>query len=618
MIAPKRGGSAGQIADPTSPPTVANGKRRRVGAKRLPVGDRRPRGRSRDSASTGRLAVVSPFNHSEQEMLRATVTESPIALTVVDADGVALLWNPAAERLFGWSAEEVVGHPLRIIDARTRREHDRLRHAALGGRDGLEVEVRRRHRDGHLVDVALSTVGLHDPDGRITTILATYQDRTGPKAAEAELIRRAHQDDLTGLINRHGLLEQLRKLQARRRRQVAVVALDLDHFKDVNDTVGHAMGDQVLTAFARRLVNSVRPSDVVARLEGATFGVLMVGISPSHLEPVVGRLLAAVSQRYGVAGHETALQVTAGVVSCSPADDPAEGVRRAEVAMHYAKQVSRGGVQVLDEALERTFLEQIQLSAGLLDAADQDELVLHFQPIMASDSGEMVGVEALVRWLHPTRGLLGPIQFISLAEQNGSISAIGRWVLHQACAALQHWTETEPRASHLTVSVNLSVAQLQDRDLVRDVKEALERSGLTPERLQLEITESVLSTDPEYASRTLEQLRDLGVRLAIDDFGTGNSSLSALQRYPFRILKIDRSFVGRIGVRPEDDTIVTATLALAHGLGLMVVAEGVETQEQAEFLTRAGCEQLQGYLFARPAPASVIRTLLAGRARGST
>jgi diguanylate cyclase (GGDEF)-like protein/PAS domain S-box-containing protein len=547
---------------------------------------------------------------AEQELLRATVTGSPTALVVADLNGVALLWNPAAERLFGWSAAEVVGRPLHLIEFSSRGESHRLRRGAAAGRDVFEVQARRRHRDGHMVEVAVSTVGLHDPSGRVIAVLGTYQDITERKAAEDELVRQAHRDDLTGLVNRRGLLEELQHLQSGRRRRFAVVAFDLDHFKHVNDAFGRAVGDEVLAVFARRLVNSVRPGDVVARLEGALFAVLMMGVEPRALESTVGRLLAAVTQRYDVAGQQTAVKVTGGVAGCSRLEEPAEMVRRAEVALHYAKRVSRGGFQVLDEALDRAFLDRGWLAAHLLDAADRGELRLHFQPIVAAVSREIVGMEALVRWMHPERGLLGPNEFIGLAEESGSISSIGRWVLREACATLKHWTEAEPAAAHLSVSVNLSVAELQDRNLVKDVAEALKRSGLAPERLHLEVTESVLSTDPEAASRALAQLRDLGVWLVIDDFGTGHSSLTALQRFPFRVLKIDRSFVGGIGIRTADETIVTATLALAHGLGLSVVAEGVETPEQAEFLTRGGCEELQGYLCGRPAPAAVIQPLL--------
>ncbi|MGC2295598.1 MAG: EAL domain-containing protein [Candidatus Dormiibacterota bacterium] len=267
---------------------------------------------------------------------------------------------------------------------------------------------------------------------------------------------------------------------------------------------------------------------------------------------------------------------------------------------------------MLDDQLDRAFLERAELSGRLLDAVERNELRLHFQPIIVAASGEVAGIEALVRWQHPERGLLGPDEFIGLAEESGSISTIGRWVLREACATLKRWIPTEPNSNALVVSVNLSMAELEDPDLVGDVEQALHKSGLAPERLHLEVTESVLGTDPELAARVLTQLHDLGVWLAIDDFGTGNSSLTALQRFPFQVLKIDRSFVNGIGVRSKDDTIVTATLALAHGLGLSVVAEGVETHEQADFLRSGGCEELQGYLFGRPAPEALIAPLLEG------
>jgi diguanylate cyclase (GGDEF)-like protein/PAS domain S-box-containing protein len=548
---------------------------------------------------------------ADHELLAATVMGSPNALVVADLGGIAMLWNPAAERLFGWSAAEVVGQPLHLIEFSSRGESLRLRRGAAAGHSVVEVQSQRRHRDGRLVDVAVSTVGLHNPHGRIIAVLGTYQDVTERKAAQEELVRQAQRDDLTGLANRRGLLEELQHLQCGRRRRFTVVALDLDHFKHVNDAFGRGVGDQVLALFAQRLLNSVRPGDVVARLEGAFFAVLMVGISAPALESKVKRLLEAVSGRYQVAGHQAAVKVTGGVATCSKLEEPAEMLRRAEVALQYSKRVSRGGFQVLDEALDRAFLDRSWLAARLLDAADQNQLRLHFQPIVAAGSRELVGVEALVRWEHPERGLLGPGEFIHLAEESGSISSIGRWVLRESCATLKQWTDAEPAAAHLPVSVNHSVAELQDRNMVEEVAEALKRSGLAPERLHVEVTESVLSTDPEAAARALARLRDLGVCLVIDDFGTGNSSLTALQRFPFRVLKIDRSFVGGIGIRSADETIVTATVALAHGLGLSVVAEGVETTEQAEFLTRAGCEELQGYLLGRPAPANVIQRLLA-------
>jgi diguanylate cyclase (GGDEF)-like protein/PAS domain S-box-containing protein len=553
---------------------------------------------------------VDALGLSEQELLRATVWNSPIAYGVADSAGRILLWNPAAERMFGWKAGEVLGGPPPIADKEATVPFESLFEQTLAGDGVVEVEVQCRHRDGHGLDVELSTVPLRDTGGEVAGVLATFTDITRRKVAEAELVRNANQDDLTGLLNRRGLVEQLRQTRARRKRQVAVIALDIDHFKNINDTFGRPAGDQLLDAVGKRLWGYVRPGDIVARLEGAAFAVLMLGVGPADLEHLVARLFAIVSERYAVAGHEVTARVTGGVAVCAGSDDPTEVLRRAEVALYHAKRVNRGGFQVLDDQLDRAFQERAELSGRLLDAVDRDELRLHFQPIIVAASGEVAGIEALVRWQHPQRGLLGPDQFIGLAEESGSISSIGRWVLREACATLKRWIETEPTASDLVVSVNLSMAELEDPNLVGDVEQALKQSGLAAERLHLEVTESVLSTDPELAARVLTELHDLGVWLAIDDFGTGNSSLTALQRFPFQVLKIDRSFVNGIGVRRKDDTIVTATLALAHGLGLSVVAEGVETQEQAEFLRDGGCEELQGYLFGRPAPAAVITPLL--------
>ena len=574
-------------------------------------GHRTPRRQNRPAS--GPAGGVSALDLSEHELLRAVVTGSPMALTVVDPDGIALLWNPAAELLFGWKVSEVVGSKLPVIDAGSQQEFDRIRNGTISGRPVHEVNTQRRHRDGHPIDVAISTVPMHDPDGRVIAVLGAFQDITARKATEAELVRQAHQDELTGLLNRRGFLEEVGSILKGRRRHSTALALDLDRFKVVNQALGHAIGDQVLCAFAQRLANALRPNDLVAHLEGDSFAVLMLGIAPPDVESVVTRGFDRLGDRYVVEGHEVVLRASGGVAACSRHDDPAEALRRAGVALHQAKHVSPGGFQILDEAVDSAFVERAELSAQLAGAAERGELRLHFQPIVSAASGRVRGVEALVRWEHPEHGLLGPGQFISLAEETGSISAIGRWVLQQSCDTLREWTTTEPAAARMTVSVNVSVVQLQDRELVNDVREALEQAGLAPERLHLEVTESVLSTDPESAARVMVQLRDLGVTLVIDDFGTGNSTLTALRRFPFQILKIDQSFVSGIGVRTEDSTIVAATLALAHGLGLTVVAEGVETLAQAEFLTRNRCEELQGYLLGRPVPPDVMKPLLSRR-----
>ncbi len=550
---------------------------------------------------------------SEHELLQATVTRSPTALTVIDISGRVLIWNPAAERLFGYSAAEVVGGEVPIVGEEGRRQSQRILRAVKQGKDILGLDAIRRHKDGHPINVAISTVALHDSRGKVAALIGAYEDLTARRAAEAELIHQAQVDELTGLHNRNGLLELLRQSRPSHRSQLAVIALDLDHFKQVNDALGHPLGDRVLSAFAERLRNSVRPGDAVARLEGALFAVLMSAVDPGAVESVVERLVRSVTQAYLVEGHEVELRVTAGVALQYRRESPAEVVRRSSVALHYAKQVSRGGFQVLDDALDHAFQERVALSTGLRGAAQRGELRLHYQPIVSATTGLSVGVEGLVRWLHPTRGLLAPSQFISIAEETGSISQIGRWVLHQACVTLRQWSDAEAAAADIGMAVNLSVPQLQDRELVEDVRAALQHSGLDPERLRLEVTESVLITDPASAARALGQLRELGVTLAIDDFGTGNSSLTALQRLPFQVLKIDRSFVNGIGIRQADTTIVGATLALAHGLGLRVVAEGVERPDQADFLIKEGCEELQGYLLGRPEPAGLTLRLLRRR-----
>ena len=549
-----------------------------------------------------RPAVLGP-DLSEHELLRAVVAQSPVALTIVDPAGVAMLWNPASEGVFGWSAQEVIGHRLPTLDPVSEVEHDEIRTRTLNGAHVLDHETQRRHRDGRLIDVAISTVPLRDPGGRTVAVLGIFRDITKRKGIEAELIRQAQHDELTGLLNRRGLTERMGGLAARREGvHGAIAVLNLGRLKEVNDSLGLAVGDEVLCVFAKRLARAVRPSDVVARLDGDTFVVAMSRILAGNVEAAVTRVLDRLGSHYRVGGHELDVDVTAGAAAYGDLDAPEEALRRAAVALHQAKLQPHGRFHILQAADDRAFVERIELAVQLSDAAERGELRLHFQPIVSAASGLVTGAEALVRWEHPERGLLSPGQFIQLAEETGSISKIGCWVLDEACRALAGWVAGDPAPAQLSVSVNLSVAQMLDPDLVPHVAEAVANCGLSPDHLHLEVTESVLSTAPEVAAGVLDQLHSLGVKLAIDDFGTGNSSLTALSRFPFQILKVDQSFVSGIGVRPGDETIVVATIGLAHGLGLTVVAEGVETEAQREFLVQHGCDALQGYLLGRPEP----------------
>ena len=550
---------------------------------------------------------------SEHELLGAVIAGSPVALYVVDASGVVALWNPAAERLYGWRSVEAVGRRLPIVDEDSAAEFERLLRRTLGGRRVLDVRTRRRHRDGRLVDVAISTVPLRDGSGRISGVLGVSRDLSDYTAAQGELVRQAAHDDLTGLYSRRAFLEQVQGALPQMAPSAGILHLDIDDFHTVNDAHGHPTGDRLLRAVATRLSHTLRSSDVVARLGGDEFAALLPHVTPAELAAQVSDVFERLRAHFVVDGHHLAISFSGGVVLGGPTDMAAELIRQADVALSRAKRLSRGGFQVFDAAMHRAFTERVELSTRLARAAERGELVLHYQPIASVATGEVTGVEALVRWAHPERGLLAPDAFIPLAEETGSIGSIGGWVLRAACAALQGWTGTSPQAAALTVSVNISAIQLQDPNWADSVLAALRQSRLDPSRLELEVTESALSADPGAAAAILGRLRQMGVRLAIDDFGTGHSSLTALRRYPFTSLKIDRSFVGGIHTGSDDNAIVAASLALARTIGLTTIAEGVETQEQLDFLARNGCDALQGYYLSPPVPADAIPALLADR-----
>lgn len=540
---------------------------------------------------------------SEHEVLRAVVAELPVALTAVDVGANVVLWNPAAHRLLGWTEEEVLGHRLPTVSKSHEREFRRLLKLSLDTGEGVdEVETLRQHRDGRAIPVLVSTAALWDNAGQVTGVLASYQDVRDRKRIESKLRRQANHDELTGLYNRRGFLERLQKLLSQRKGDTAIFSLDLDDFKAVNDTLGHPVGDQLLKAFAKRLRSAVRPGDLVARVGGDEFVVVMGGISRAGLEATAKRLFDQLGHRYVIGEREVVTAVTGGVALCRGPSESDHAVSRADIALYHAKHISPGRYQVIDAKMHNTFADRSEFAGQLAEAAERGELRLHFQPLVAAGTGWMTGVEALVRWARPRRRLVYPDQFIVLAEQTGSVTGIGRWVLRQACATLRGWEETDPAVKALMMSVNLSVVQLRDPQLPDEVQQILDQYQLEAGRLCLEVTESALSADPDAEASVLNRLRNLGVHLAMDDFGTGNSSLTALRRFPFDILKIDRSFVSGIGAGEEDSAIVAATISLGQALGLKTVAEGVETEAQAAFLVRNGCDELQGYLFGRPVP----------------
>ena len=424
----------------------------------------------------------------------------------------------------------------------------------------------------------------------------------------------AFRDALTHLPNRALFQDRVSHALARanqRPRVLAVLFLDLDGFKDVNDSLGHGAGDQLLCMVAERLRSSLRPADTVARLGGDEFAILLEDIScEDDAAAVAERVLDALAPPFVVGGRDTTVGASIGIALNCRADDLDNLLRSADVAMYAVKQSGRARYQLYTDEMLISVVDRVQLGQQLRYAVDNRELVLHYQPMVDIGTGEIRGVEALIRWEHPTRGLLAPVEFLGVAEQTGSIHAIGDWVLDSACRQVQAWNREFPESS-IRVSVNLSPTQILHSSIVTSVSGALERSGLDPSFLVLELTEAVMIQDTELAAIRLGQLKSLGVHLAIDDFGTGYSSLGYLRELPFDILKIDKGFIDGVTNGSTEPALTRAILTLAESLGMVAVAEGVEEVEQAQTLQQLGCRFAQGYLFARPLPVDQVEALLA-------
>jgi diguanylate cyclase (GGDEF)-like protein/PAS domain S-box-containing protein len=436
----------------------------------------------------------------------------------------------------------------------------------------------------------------------------SFRDITERKRLEDELAHQAFHDSLTGLANQVLFRDRVQHALTRNARHdghLAVLFLDLDNFKTVNDSLGHPTGDKLLVCVAERLRACLRAMDTAARLGGDEFAVLLEDLgSGEAATAVANRLIAALQQPFTVADREVFIGASIGIALNGPGAGSDQLLRNADIAMYTAKRQGKGGYAIFQPEMYTAAVERLEIEADLREALDQSELTLQYQPIVALDTGEMSGVEALVRWRHPQRGVLSPAVFIPVAEETGLIRELGRQVLLEACTQVRRWQVEHPELEPLTVSVNISPRQLQVDGLVEHITEALTESGLPPSNLVLEITEGAMMHDTEGTIAKLHVLKALGVRLAVDDFGTGYSSLSYLQRFPVDIIKIDQSFVSAIepAVEPASSkaSLVRAIVSLAQTLGLQAVAEGVETKAQAEILAELGCDLAQGYHFARP------------------
>ncbi|HUQ78012.1 MAG TPA: EAL domain-containing protein [Patescibacteria group bacterium] len=546
----------------------------------------------------------------EKDFISAILDAVGAIVIVVGADGKLARYNDAASVISGYSSAEIDAHGSLdfLVPHEERSEVQRAISRLQSGELLRQRENEWVRKDGSRRHIAWSNTVVVDDDGVVRYTIATGIDITERKQLEDELAHKALHDALTGLPNRRLLLDRLEHaLESRRGAETSLLFLDLDDFKTVNDRLGHDVGDQVLKVVAERLIEAVRPGDTVARLSGDEFAVVLEDATAANAPDLVAqRILVATRRPIHVRKHQLTLSVSIGTATAGDSSASAgDLLRDADFAMYAAKQAGRGQWRRYAIADRAAADDDARLAADLPGAVARGELRVHYQPLVDLETGAIQGMEALVRWQHPERGLLGPIRFIPIAERTGSIVEIGEWVLNRACSALKAWQADAP---NLTMAVNLSGRQLESSRLVGQVRHAIRKNGLLPSTLVLEVTETVLLAERSAISK-LGALKALGVRLAIDDFGTGYSSISYLRRFPVDILKIDREFVDG-SASPEGLKLLSGIAQLGRLVGLDLVAEGIERPDQVRHIVAAGCQVGQGYLYARPVDGETMTSLL--------
>ena len=541
---------------------------------------------------------------SRERHFRALIQRSTDSTTVLNGDGVITYQSPAIKPFLGYRASEVVGQPFAMFlqpeDA--VRLQSLLSDLTIGQDRSASLELNLEHRDGtvRIGEATLSNL-LSDPD--VGGVVVNMRDVTMRSRLREELAHNTVHDGLTGLPNRtlfnERLAHALRK-NKRIRSATTVMFVDIDHFKAVNDTKGHAVGDAVLVAAATRIEGCVRVSDTVARLGGDEFGIILEGVS-ERARAVARRVVEAMQAPVHTGQGEVIASVSVGVAAAMPTDDVETVVRHADTAMYQAKARGRNQLALYDPATHAQMLDEMQLQSDLRTALQRNELRVHFQPIVHLTDGAAVGGEALLRWQHPTRGLIAAGEFIAAAERSGAMKDIGRWVLTESCRLASAWFGDDGSGLDW-ISVNISAVQLGDPALIDDVRGALATGGLAPHQLVLELTEAGLMTAPDKVGAFLSAVRAIGVRIAVDDFGTGYSSLSNLEQFPIDILKVDTSVVNSASARGELSAVARTILDLSRNLHVQAIAEGIERTEQAETFMERECRLGQGFLFARPMP----------------
>jgi diguanylate cyclase (GGDEF)-like protein/PAS domain S-box-containing protein len=544
------------------------------------------------------------------EKERAQVTLNCIGDAVICTDilGNITFLNLIAEKMTGWSLQEAAGRPmaavLRILDAASRETTPNPMEMAFGQDRTVHLPANciLIRRDGFEIPIEDSVAPIHDREGHATGAVIVFRDVSTAQAMVLQMTHSAQHDFLTGLPNRMLLNDRVSQaiaLASRNMKKVAVLFVDLDGFKHINDSLGHPIGDKLLQSIAKRLVDCVRHSDTVSRQGGDEFVVLLSEVEQSEDAAIsAGRMLHAVAEAHSIDQHD--LHVTTSIgVSVYPDDglNAETLVKNADTAMYQAKENGRQTYQFFKPAMNVRAVERQSIEESLRRALERQEFALHYQPKTNLSTGEITGAEALLRWTHPIRGPIFPAQFIPVAEDCGLILPIGKWVLREACKQARAWVDAGLPLT--TMAVNISAMEFRDGNFLEGVFAILKDTGLDPRSLELELTESVLMKRAESTESILKALRARGVQLAVDDFGTGYSSLSYLRRFPVNALKIDQSFVRQITTAPDDTKIVTAVISMGRSLNLRVVAEGVETQEELAFLRAHECDEAQGYYFSR-------------------
>jgi len=556
-----------------------------------------------------------------KEKERAEVTLNSIGDAVMSTDewGCVTYLNAVAEHLTGWSRLEAAGRPLgevfHIIDATTREVvSNPMALAILENRTvGLTPNCILVRRDGVEAAIEDSAAPIHDRRGQVTGAVMVFHDVSTARALSLRMSYLAQHDGLTELPNRILLNDRLAQSMAlvqRRKQKLALLFLDLDHFKHINDSLGHAIGDRLLQSVAKRLQACVRSSDTVSRQGGDEFVILLSQVMhPQDAGTSADKILLALNNPHRIDQHDIHITASIGIVTY-PDDGTEVGalLKNADFAMYQAKDSGRNNYQFFKADLNVSALERQAIESGLRGAIERDEFVLHYQPKVNLATGAISGVEALIRWRHPARGLLPPAHFMAVAEESGAIVRIGRWALREGCRQAKAWQDSG--LPPMQIAVNVSAVELRHKGFVEGVRTILKETGLEPRYLELELTETFLMQDAKSTAVVLETLKDMGVRLALDDFGTGYSSLSYMRRFPIDTLKIDQSFVRNLATDADDASIVSAVINMGSSLHMRVVAEGIETREQLAMLREQHCPEGQGYYFSHAVTAERIAPLL--------